>query len=383
MMELKDLFVLHKASPVKLKPRSVEELRVETAQLQQEHQDMEQRLQELRAAMSREKEERKKLGAFRWKSAHAGSVTGASRRHADSKENNSHKLPSGRVRVRLLKQEPPEELRRAVTKPPRPPLVPGNVASDRKSRLRGKPCGQCETRAAGLMCAECGEDYCVGCFARFHQKGALKHHRMIPMKMEIHTSISTLDVLGRFRRQIDADETSAPLWEGGMARSAAPSEAPVRIQSAEVSTQEGEEDVQQEERGHLGGQRATLLSGDFDEEESARTFQEALERWRQGGKWPHGPEEVLPASRECVATQADLTLRRLVVQVEFQEHGLSYMERLLIKKHRRWLGVPNQPLPLQLSGELKAKMHMKLRSWMLLLRSLWTPEILQIQVRPE
>lgn len=33
------------------------------------------------------------------------------------------------------------------------------------------------------MCAECGEDYCVGCFVRFHQKGALKHHRMVPVQV--------------------------------------------------------------------------------------------------------------------------------------------------------------------------------------------------------
>lgn len=33
------------------------------------------------------------------------------------------------------------------------------------------------------MCTECGEDYCVGCFVRFHQKGALQRHRMIPIQV--------------------------------------------------------------------------------------------------------------------------------------------------------------------------------------------------------
>lgn len=33
------------------------------------------------------------------------------------------------------------------------------------------------------MCSECGEDYCVGCFVRFHQKGALKRHRMVPVQV--------------------------------------------------------------------------------------------------------------------------------------------------------------------------------------------------------
>ncbi|KAK3569613.1 hypothetical protein QTP86_002596 [Hemibagrus guttatus] len=34
------------------------------------------------------------------------------------------------------------------------------------------------------VCAECAEDYCVGCFAKFHQKGALRFHHIIPMKFE-------------------------------------------------------------------------------------------------------------------------------------------------------------------------------------------------------
>ena len=32
-------------------------------------------------------------------------------------------------------------------------------------------------------CPECGENYCVGCFAKFHQKGALKLHRMVPIQV--------------------------------------------------------------------------------------------------------------------------------------------------------------------------------------------------------
>lgn len=35
------------------------------------------------------------------------------------------------------------------------------------------------------MCTECTENYCVGCFAKFHQKGALKLHNMIPIKVSM------------------------------------------------------------------------------------------------------------------------------------------------------------------------------------------------------
>ena len=30
-------------------------------------------------------------------------------------------------------------------------------------------------------CYECGEDYCAGCFASFHLRGALKKHRSVPL----------------------------------------------------------------------------------------------------------------------------------------------------------------------------------------------------------
>uniref|UniRef100_A0A4W5M0E3 B box-type domain-containing protein n=1 Tax=Hucho hucho TaxID=62062 RepID=A0A4W5M0E3_9TELE len=99
-------------------------------------------------------------------------------------------------------------------------VLSGGQVSSRKTRLRGKVCGQCEAKAAGLICAECGEDYCVGCFARFHQKGALKLHRMIPIQTEIQTSVSTLDVVNRFQRQVQPNPKpdSQTSGRGGGAR---------------------------------------------------------------------------------------------------------------------------------------------------------------------
>ncbi|KAG9338724.1 hypothetical protein JZ751_025393 [Albula glossodonta] len=145
-----------KTTSSKMKGRHVPALQLDAVQLDQESKIIESRLQQLREDMSREKEEREKSGGFRWKS-----------------------LSAGKVKMRVLKAEP-EEAGRPMGKAPRPPPV--EQPASRKPRLKGKPCGQCEARAARLMCAECGEDYCVGCFARFHQKGALKNHRMIPFQ---------------------------------------------------------------------------------------------------------------------------------------------------------------------------------------------------------
>ncbi|CAL8361180.1 unnamed protein product [Merluccius merluccius] len=109
----------------------------------------------------------------------------------------------GRLKIRVLKDQP--------LKAPVPPATQPafSQASGRKQRLRGKICGQCEVMAAGLACPECGEDYCVGCFAKFHQKGALKLHRMVPIQAELQTHVSTLDVVSSFRRQVDPGTAAA------------------------------------------------------------------------------------------------------------------------------------------------------------------------------
>uniref|UniRef100_A0A4W4G7E0 B box-type domain-containing protein n=1 Tax=Electrophorus electricus TaxID=8005 RepID=A0A4W4G7E0_ELEEL len=274
-MNLNDFVVFpNKPRSVKLNVRSLRELRRDTAQLDQENKDLESRLRQLRETMSREKEER----------------------------------------------EPAER----VVHP-----LPGAAGSRRRFQLRGKPCGQCEARSAGLMCAECGEDYCVGCFAKFHQKGALKHHRMIPQKAELHTSISSLDVLARFRSQTaqqrgwsvqsphhtaaDSNAMEAdPRW-GAAAGHFSPM-ADRHAQNA-LFLNEGKEMEDEHNEG-------SLLRGHFDEEESSRSFQLALAEWRER-------RQV-----EAMGTQAEGRSQQ-PIHIEFREHGLSYMERLLLKQHRR------------------------------------------------
>ncbi|XP_019474730.1 zinc finger B-box domain-containing protein 1 isoform X2 [Meleagris gallopavo] len=81
-----------------------------------------------------------------------------------------------------------------------------------------------------------------------------------------------------------------------------------------------------------------LLNGMFNEEESAKTFQEALIQWRNGNH-DHRPEqrtgEVLPESVENHEVQTNLSVMKEHVQIQFKESGLSYMEKLLLKKYKR------------------------------------------------
>ncbi|XP_034024014.1 zinc finger B-box domain-containing protein 1 isoform X2 [Thalassophryne amazonica] len=99
----------------------------------------------------------------------------------------------------------------------------------------------------------------------------------------------------------------------------------------------------------------SLLGGKFDEEESARYFQEAVKQWREGKPVPEGQhltEDTIwstaqPVSVSVMAIKADLLdsgtgaqrrgrgKDRVPVNVEFTESSLTYLDRLLLKKHRR------------------------------------------------
>uniref|UniRef100_A0A8K9Y428 B box-type domain-containing protein n=1 Tax=Oncorhynchus mykiss TaxID=8022 RepID=A0A8K9Y428_ONCMY len=357
-MNLNDFVVIsNKPKSVKLNARNLRELRMETVTLAQESKDMEDRLQQLRESMSREKEERERLGGFRWKSGQAGAVNNHCAKR--NKESGLQKLSAGKVKIRLLKDQPQPEVCRVGEKEKATAVLSGGHVSSSKTRLRGKVCGQCEARAAGLTCAECGEDYCVGCFAKFHQKGALKLHRMIPIQTEIQTSVSTLDVVSHFQRQVQPNpkSDSQMAGRGGGARGperrtqAAPAVTHTHnAQGSQVLVvnplgEEEEEFDELEDEEEKEMLTTSLLGGQYDEEESALSFQEALRQWRgerrEGGErgdaiWR--PFQARTVSVEVMGTQSDLSnsgAERGPVKVEFTQHSLSYMDRLLIKRHRR------------------------------------------------
>uniref|UniRef100_A0A673G3M7 B box-type domain-containing protein n=1 Tax=Sinocyclocheilus rhinocerous TaxID=307959 RepID=A0A673G3M7_9TELE len=266
---------------------NLRELRMETVQLDQHAKEMERRLEELRQHMNQQKEERE-----------------------------------------VLKDEPVPAVQEQVIAE-RAAKVHG---TNRKLNLKGKVCGQCEVQLAGLMCAECGEDYCVGCFVRFHQKGALQRHRMVPVQAELQTPVSTRDVLGRFQQQVSGKENqqsaspkSADESEATEKRSAPRILWPIsenQIHHTQVLFVNDGVDLEDEEAGEE--EDSSLLRGGFDEEESARSFQEALKEWRERGQRPVSVME----------TQTEKGSQPLIY-VAFKEDTLSYMEKLLLKKHRR------------------------------------------------
>ncbi|XP_016339153.1 zinc finger B-box domain-containing protein 1-like [Sinocyclocheilus anshuiensis] len=293
-MNLNNFVVLpSKPKSMKLNVRNLQELRMETVQLDQHAKEMESRLEELRQRMNQEKEEREKMGASHWSSAQPGIQSVKT-----NKESAPHRLSPGKMKIRVLKDEPvPAEQKQVIAEPAA--KVHG---TNRKLNLRGKVCGQCEVQLAGLA--------------------------------ELQTPVSTRDVLGRLQQQVSSEENqhtqgashkSADESEATEKRSAPRSLQPMsdnQMHHTQVLFVNDGVDVEDEEAAEE--EDSSLQRGGFDEEESARSFQEALKEWRERGQRPVSVME----------TQTEKGSQQLI-HVEFKEDTLSYMEKLLLKKHRR------------------------------------------------
>ncbi|XP_026710756.1 zinc finger B-box domain-containing protein 1 [Athene cunicularia] len=210
-MNMNDFVILpgsKTGTSVRLKAKTVRELQLEKVQLERENREMEEKLQQLQAIMSREKEERKKSSAYRWKSGQAGPMTIQARVFSQSKENN--KVREADIRV-------------------------------------GK-----------------------------------------------------LEVVDRFVKEEPSSESTCT--------------------------------------GPENQDKGLLLNDVFNEEESAKSFQEALLQWRKDNcdhREQLHASEVLTESVGISEVQTNLTVMKEPIHVEFKKDGLSYMEKLLLKKYRR------------------------------------------------
>ncbi|XP_068056321.1 zinc finger B-box domain-containing protein 1 [Anomalospiza imberbis] len=241
-MNINDFVILpgsKAGTSVRLKTKTVKELQLEKALLETENKEMERRLLQLQSNMSREKEERRKLGAYHWKSGQAGLRTPQTRAVAQNNENRK-KLSPEKVKLQVLKKEIQEPVKETVK------LERGNVAHE-KLGVKGMAC-------------------------------------------------------------------RPPEIKGGL------------LEPASACASPGKKD------------KGLLLSGAFDEKASAKSFQEALLQWRKGGSDPGGDLCASEVPSEAVGNcevQTNVTALKEPIHVEFQKDGLSYMEKLLLKKYRR------------------------------------------------
>ncbi|XP_073435044.1 zinc finger B-box domain-containing protein 1 isoform X5 [Dendrobates tinctorius] len=283
---------------VRLKARNIRELRKETLQLQRHNQEMEQKLNQLRQSMSREKEEREKSNPYHWVSGQAGN-----QRH---EKEITGKFSAGKIKLKVLQNSASEP-----EKPKTSSRTP-NIPAAERTKLKGKVCGQCESKSTLLMCLECGEDYCAACFTRFHQKGALKLHRTLPIQKELNVDETS-------GKPIKDKEIIGRITSSGI--------SPIK----ETQGDSGKFFISKPRKEYLPG---SLLHGTFNEEESAKYFNEALLEWRNEAKNKsrHVNEADDTGSSEV---QTVLTAKAKPLHIEFKENSLSYMEKLMLKKHRR------------------------------------------------
>ncbi|XP_008104283.1 zinc finger B-box domain-containing protein 1 isoform X1 [Anolis carolinensis] len=321
----------------KLKAKSMRELQLEKVRLELENQEMEKKLQQLQLNMSREKQEREQANRYHWKSGQAG-VSLQPQLLSQNKENVG-KISSGKVKLRVLKEQiqVPEPAKQT----PAHKLV--NVSTTEKPRVKGKACGQCEMKTALLVCLECGENYCPACFARVHQKGALKLHRTTPLKTKTHVSVGKLEAAQNFLKTIHDEHSNG--WINNEQNKETSEmledtlDLPSPLQKVPTFNIEEASRVPSSEIRCDSQSGGSLFHGTYDEEESAKSFQEALNQWRNGNCSQKSKEErscqVGSENSGTCQVQTSPPLVKKPIEIEFKEDSLKYMERLLIKKHRR------------------------------------------------
>ncbi|CAK6965208.1 uncharacterized protein zbbx isoform X1 [Scomber scombrus] len=355
-MNLNDFVVLpnNKAKSVKLNARNLQELHMKTVTLDQESKEMEEKLQQLKESMSKEKEERGHSGAFRWKSGQCGSlnINSLTNGTKKNKENTVQKLSAGKVKIRLLKDEP-------LAVPPQPPALPPAIShrTTRKNRLRGTICGQCEVKTAGVtdLQTHVSTREVVDCFQKqmnpSSDPSAFTNQKLSPSSGPSHNPPFSSNTITRRRDQ--KPETGTEAMAKHMQLHPDPGQVLFVNHGEEIEVETTGDGREREDKK---GFSTSLFGGEYNEEVSARSFQEALRQWRgersdvegetmiQDAMWT----PVRPVSVSAMATQANLPPDRgaegqgrggregrVPIRVEFIENSLTYMDRLLLKKHRR------------------------------------------------
>ncbi|XP_073929956.1 zinc finger B-box domain-containing protein 1 isoform X3 [Castor canadensis] len=327
-MNTKDFVVLPWGKPgnsVKLKYKNAQELRMEKIQLELENQDMERKLQEFQLTRNKEKEEIKSSG-YHWKSGKVSKLCNQSHTMSQNR-GNAIKLSAGKVKLKLLKQQIQEPWKEPVN------YKMANSSRSEKPKIKRKVCGQCENKDALLVCLECGEDYCSGCFAKIHQKGALKLHRTALLQEKSQILSSVLDVAHRFIKEVNPDE---PRGINDSSKEGSKSQNKPKFPIQQESSSGVEITTKRDECINPKGR--LLREGLFDEEASAQSFQEALSQWRAGthnDQEKQNPQSTKPVLLGGCEVQTNLKIWREPINVEFTEDSLSYMEKLWLKKHRR------------------------------------------------
>ncbi|KAM6414139.1 zinc finger B-box domain-containing protein 1 [Rhynochetos jubatus] len=276
---------------VRLKAKTVRELHLKKVQLEVENKEMEKKLRQLQSHMSREKEERKKSSAYHWKSGQAGPMTTQARVSSQSKAKDN-KVSSGKVKLQILGEQ-----------------IPGPVKEPFKHEVAN---------------------------AVAHEESEAKRIARL-LLTEADPRVGKLEVVDHFSKKVNPEESKINhKQKKANSKHRLPSD---KFPSLLVSVGSAEKLSAESTCAGLENQdKGLLLNGTFNEEESAVSFQEALIQWRKSNHGHRGElhaREVLSEPVGICEVQTNLTVTKEPIQIEFKEDGLSYMEKLLLKKYRR------------------------------------------------
>ncbi|ELU12382.1 hypothetical protein CAPTEDRAFT_227315 [Capitella teleta] len=306
--------------------REIHDARETSQKLENENRRMEVRLQELKLAMNREKEEREQKSGGYWRTGQVGSLSsyGKEAMHkAAMKQNNKSKK-----KVKVLRDEP-------VTLPERHqgPGTMANIAkrssaksSGKENKLKGPGCGQCEQKAAHVSCIECGEDYCANCFASFHLKGALKKHRSVPVRSN---SIRT-------PRGIPRAPSSQSNSNKLVIRQSEEESNPMKVTLSEIDFDFAKETLKSQPPPPREKRVETplLMDGEYNEAESAAAFQAALKEWRSAPDNHRDSVTTPTVNSDFGANTTGMVAGMVPLDIRFKG-SLTYAEKLMLKRHRR------------------------------------------------
>ncbi|XP_016518521.1 zinc finger B-box domain-containing protein 1 isoform X2 [Poecilia formosa] len=331
-MNLNDYVVPNnKTRSVKLNARNLHKLQLDTTTLASESKKMEEKLKQLKENMSKEKEERRHFRDLRWKFGQCISSISNPQPNSFKKinDNKIQKLPAGKIKIRVLKDEP-------LPAPPQSSssssIPNAGLGMTKRTRVKGTISRKCEVKSTKLTDAQAqviSQD--VSYFQRKINPGSFPG---------IYNPDSSRSPDSNHSLTFNAITTREDEWP--------------KNGTKVLVVKHGQEKavgVIEDDKSELAN---SIFTGQYSEEESARSFQEALIQWRKErseGKESLVTTDVLetsttPALVSATSTQTDISPGREAdgleregaegkLRVKFSENSLTYMDKLLLKKHRR------------------------------------------------
>uniref|UniRef100_A0A8C5KA95 B box-type domain-containing protein n=1 Tax=Jaculus jaculus TaxID=51337 RepID=A0A8C5KA95_JACJA len=191
------------------------------------------------------------------------------------------------------------------------------------------------------VCLECGEDYCSGCFAKIHHKGALRLHRTTLFQAKSQIISNVLDVAHRFIKEVNPDESKR-----GNNSTKESNKSQHKPKSLLLQGRNSEVGITTKTDECSNPGVGLLCEEPLVEEASAHSPQEAVTQCRAGTQEDskeqslHSAKPVfiffIDSLEEC-EVQTNLKIWTEPINIEFTEDGLSYMDKLWLKKHRKTL----------------------------------------------